>query len=345
MESKFKEFKPTSWSIDNKTSIYVLAVIIAVFGMLNYRSIPKEQFPELVIPTIIVNTIYPGTSPSDIENLITRPIEKNLKSINGVKKISSNSIQDFSSIVVEFNTNVKVEDAKQKVKDAVDKTKSDLPNNLPQEPSVMDIDFSEIPIMYLNLSGNIDLANLKKYADMMQDRIEALKEITRVDIVGALDREIQIDVDMYKMQAASVTFSDIERAVAYENMTISGGSIDMQGMKRSIRVVGEFTNIDQINNIVFNTSSGAQVMLRDIAQVKDSFHEQESYARLNNQNVITLNVIKKSGQNLLVASDEIKKIVEEMKQSDLPSKLNVTITGDMSKYTRNTLTDLNNTII
>lgn len=345
MENKFKEFKPTSWSIDNKTSIYVLAVIIAVFGMLNYRSIPKEQFPELVIPTIIVNTIYPGTSPSDIENLITRPIEKNLKSINGVKKISSNSIQDFSSIVVEFNTNVKVEDAKQKVKDAVDKTKSDLPNNLPQEPSVMDIDFSEIPIMYLNLSGNIDLANLKKYADMLQDRIEALKEITRVDIVGALDREIQIDVDMYKMQAASVTFSDIERAVAYENMTIAGGSIDMQGMKRSVRVVGEFVNIEQIKNIVFNTSSGAQVMLRDIAQVKDGFHEQESYARFNNQNVITLNVIKKSGQNLLVASDEIKKIVEEMRQSDLPSRLKVTITGDMSKYTRNTLTDLNNTII
>ncbi len=342
---KLKEFFGTSWAIDNKTSIYVLAVIIAIFGMLSYQSIPKEQFPELVIPTMIVNTIYPGTSPTDMENLVTRPIEKNLKSINGVKKITSNSIQDFSTIIIEFNTGIEVAEAKQKVKDAVDKSKSDLPNDLPADPNVMEIDFSEIPIMYINISGDFELERLKKYADEMQDQIEALKEITRVDIVGALDREIQINVDMFKMQAASVSLSDIERAVASENLTISGGSIEMQGMKRSVRVTGEFKNLDVIKNIVIKSSSGAIAYLKDIAEIKDGFEDKASYASLDRKNVITLNIVKKSGQNLLEASDKIKDIIDNMKKADLPSTLNITITGDQSVHTRTTLADLNNTII
>jgi multidrug efflux pump subunit AcrB len=342
---KLKEFFGTSWAIDNKTSIYVLAIIIAIFGMMSYQSIPKEQFPELVIPTMIVNTIYPGTAPTDMENLVTRPIEKNIKSINGVKKITSNSIQDFSTIIIEFNTGITVADAKQKVKDAVDKSKSDLPNDLLEDPAVMEIDFSEIPIMYINISGDFELEKLKKYADEMQDEIEALKEITRVDIVGALDREIQINVDMYKMQAASVALSDIDRAIASENITISGGSVEMQGMKRSIRVTGEFKNLDIIKNIVIKSSSGALAYLKDIAEIKDGFKDRESYASMDRKNVITLNIVKKSGQNLLEASDKIKEIIDHMKKEELPSNLNVTITGDMSVHTRTTLADLNNTII
>ncbi|MFZ4740499.1 MAG: efflux RND transporter permease subunit [Bacteroidales bacterium] len=342
---KLKEFFGTSWAIDNKTSIYVLAVIIAIFGIMSYNSIPKEQFPELVIPKMIVTTIYPGTSPTDMENLVTRPIEKNLKSIKGVKKITSNSIQDFSSIIVEFNTTVEVADAKQKVKDAVDKSKPDLPNNLLKDPSVMDVDLSEMPIMYINISGDFELEKLKKYADILQDEIESMKEITRVDIVGALDREIHIDVDMYKMQAASVSLNDIDRAIASENLTISGGAIEMQGMKRSIRVTGEFKNMAVIENIVIKSSSGALTYLKDIAAIKNDFKDKESYATLDRKNVITLNVVKKSGENLLDASDKIKDIIEKLKENKFPSKLNINITGDMSVHTRTTLADLNNTII
>ncbi|MFA6924296.1 MAG: efflux RND transporter permease subunit [Bacteroidales bacterium] len=342
-----KEFKPTSWSIDNKTSIYVLVFIIFIFGIINYMTIPKEQIPDIVIPTILVNTVYPGTGPSDMENLITRPLEKSIKSINGVKKITSNSIQDFSMIAVEFNENVKVDDAKQKVKDAVDKTKKDLPSDLSKygDPQVMDIDLSEIPIMNINLSGDIDLNKLKKYADDAKDKIESFKEITRVDIIGALDREIQINVDMYKMQAASVSFNDIDRAISSENVIISGGNINMSGMSRSIRVVGEFKNIEEIKNIYFHSSSGAVVALKDIAEIKDSFKDQESYARLNGKNVVTLNVIKKSGQNLLDASDKIKNALKELKETKYPEKLKISITNDQSKFTRTTLEDLNNTII
>jgi len=346
MEKLNKEFFATSWAINNKLSVYVLVFIIAVFGLINYYTIPKEQIPEIVIPMININTIYPGTSPSDMENLVTRPLEKNLKSMSGVKKITSRSVQDFSAIIVEFNTGIEIKDAKQKVNDAVDKTKKDLPTD-PSfiEPSVMEIDLSEIPIQYINLSGDIPLDRLKKYADDMQDRIESLKEITRVEIGGALTREIQVDVDMYKMKAASLTFRDIEQAVSLNNMTVSGGNIDLQNMSRSIRVVGEVTNIDEIKNVILNTNSGAIVKLRDIATVRDGFHQAENYARYDGKNVVTLNVIKKSGQNLLDASDKIKAIIADMQKTKLPSNLIVEVTGDQSRNTRNTVNELNNTII
>ncbi len=344
-KDKIKEFFATSWAIDNKTSIYVLVVLITILGIKSYISIPKEQFPEIIVPTVLVTTVYPGTSPVDIENLITRPIEKQLKSISGVKTVSSNSVQDFCSIVVEFNTNVSVGDAKQKVKDAIDKAKAQLPNDLPKDPDVMEIDFSEIPIMYLQISGNYDLEKLRKYAEVAQDRIESLKEITRVDIAGALEREIQINVDMYKMQAAGVAMSDVERAVASENRTVSAGDISSYGMKRTIRVSGEFKSARDLDNIVLKSTTGAMVYLKDVAQLVDGFKEQESFSRLNGENVITLNVIKRSGQNLIEAADQIKEITQDLKENTYPNDLKVTVTGDQSRFTKNTLEELNNTII
>ncbi|MEK7718453.1 MAG: efflux RND transporter permease subunit [Bacteroidota bacterium] len=344
-KSFIKEFFATSWAVDNKTSVYVLMTIISILGLLNYYQIPKEQFPEVVIPYIIVNSPYPGTSPVDIENLITRPVEKQLKSIADVKKITSNSVQDFSSIVVEFDPSVAVESAKQRVRDAVDKAKRDLPSDLPDQPQIMDVNLAEFPVMYINISGNYDLDKLKKYAEIIQDRVEGVKEITRVDIVGALEREIQINCDIFKMQAARVTFSDIEGAVARENLTISGGTITMNGTKNSVRLKGQFENVQDVRNIVVHASGGAYIKLSDLADVSDSFKEQESFSRLDGKNVITLNVIKKSGTNLLDASDQIKEIVSSVKGKELPDDLTLTISGDQSRMTRNTLEELNNTII
>ncbi len=344
-ENKFKEFFATSWAIDNRTSIYVLAVLISLLGMMNYYFIPKETFPQVIIPYIVVSTPYPGTSPEDMENLVTRPIEKQLKSISNVKNITSNSVPDFSSILVEFEPDLSIETAKQRVRDAVDKAKSDLPTDLPSDPDIMDIDISAMPVMFLNISGNYDLVKLKHYAEIAQDRIEGLKEITRVDIVGALDREIQIDADIFKMQAAKVTFGNIEQAVAMENLTISGGNLTNHGTRNTVRIKGQFTDVETIRNIVVQSSSGAMVKLGDIAEVNDSFAEQASFARLDGKNVITLNVIKKSGANLLDASDQIKEIVADLKAREYPKDMEVTITGDQSRFTRNTLEELNNTII
>lgn len=342
---EFKEFKPSSWAINNKISIYVLTVIIALAGIMTYNSIPKESFPEIVVPTIYINTVYLGNSPTNIENLVTKPLEKQLKGIAGVKKLNSTSLQDVSVIMVEFNTSFKVSDAKEKVKDAVDKAQMDLPKDLTRQPTVMEVNFSELPILYVNLAGKMDLNKLKKYSDDLKDKIEGMKEISKVVMVGDLEREIQINVDMYKLQAANFALGDIQRAVQMENMNISGGLVPMDGMKRNLSIKGEFKTVDEIKNLVVTSGSGAKVYLKDIADVVDGTKEQESYARLEGKNVITLNVVKRSGENLIDASDKINALIEKMKKENFPSDLKVTITGDQSEKTRSTLHDLINTII
>ena len=344
MQDINKEFRPTSWAIDNRVSIYIATIIITLAGIFTYIRLPKEQFPEVVFPQIYVLTFY-SASPTDIENLISKQLEKEMKSIAGVKKITSNSVQDISNVLIEFRTDVKVDKAKQEVKDAVDRARNKLPNDLINEPQVVEIDISEVPIMNINLSGDYDLFTLKKYADQIQDKIESLKEIRRVDIVGALDREIQINVDLFKVAQAGISLDDIESAVRYENMIISGGQLSMGGMKRSLSVNGEFASAEQIGNVVVRSIRGGMVYLKDVAEVVDANKEQESFARLDEKNVITLNVIKRSGENLISASDQINAAVEAIKKDLLPPGMKVTITADQSEGTRTSLQDLINTII
>lgn len=345
MQDTNKEFKPSSWSIDNKTSIYILTIIITLAGLVSYNNLPKEQFPEVKFPSILITTIYPGTSPNDMEQLVTKQLEKQVSTISGVKKVKSNSVQDFSVINVEFNTDQDVDLSLQRVKDAVDKAKNDLPNNLPDDPQVTDIDASQFPIMQVNISGDLPLDKMKTYADDLKDEIEGLKEITRADMAGALEREIQINLDMYKAEVANITFNDIQMAVASENVTVSGGAVDMDGLKRSISVIGQYKDPKKIGDIIIRGQTGATVYLKDIAEIKDDFKEKESYARLEHKNVITLNVIKKSGENLIDAADKIKAISERYEKEVFPPGLKITITGDQSEETRTTLHDLINTII
>jgi len=244
LKGKIKEFKPTSWSINNKTSIYLLIIFVTIIGVYQFVTTPKEQFPDIVVPTIYVQTTYVGNSPSDIENLVTRPIEKQIKGITGAKinKLTSTSVQDYSAIIVEFETDVQTDVALQKVKDAVDKSKTDLPTDLTTQPNVLEVSFSDFPIMYVNISGNYDMQRLKKYADDLKDKLEELSQINRVDEVGAPEREFQINIDNYKMQSANITFNDIANAVTGENADISGGLLDVGNMKRTLQLRGQFKN-------------------------------------------------------------------------------------------------------
>jgi len=344
---KFKQFKPTTWSIKNKTSIYLVMVFVSMAGIYQFMTLPKEQFPDIVIPTIYVSTPYVGNSPKDIENLVTKPIEKQIKGITGAKinKVTSTSQQDYSAIVVEFETDVSTDVALQKVKDAVDKAKQDLPTDLTEQPSVVEVSFSDQPIMYVNISGNYDLMRLKKYADDMKDNLEELPQINRVDLVGAPEREFQINVDNYRMQSTGITFDDIANAVQRENLDISGGLLDVGNMKRNLQLKGQFKTAYDIQQIVLRNHNGAAVYLKDIATVIDTIKDKESYARLSGKNVITLNIIKRSGENLIETSDGVKGVVDEMRKSEFPKDLNVVITGDQSTATRNSFNDLVNSIV
>lgn len=347
MKEVFKEFKPSSWVVDNRTTIFIVSLIITVMGISTYNSLPKELYPDITLPTIYVSTIYPGSSPADMENLITKELEKEVGAISGINKISSNSVQDFSSIMVEFVSGTDINDANQRVKDAVDKAKPNLPGDLDPQygPNVLKVEFAEFPIMFVNVSGDYDLGTLNRYAELLQDKIEEVPEVSKVDIIGAPEREIQINLDMYKMQAAQVTIYDVYQAVSNENKIVSGGSIQVDEMRRSISVNGEFDNVEQLKNLVVVNMQNAPIYLKDLGEIKDDFKEQESFARLDGKKVITLNVIKKSGENLIAASDNIEVLLEELQAKELPSDLEVTVTGDQSSMTRTQLQDLINSII
>jgi multidrug efflux pump len=346
---KAKTFFLTNWAVNNRTAIYIIAALITFYGINQFNTLPKEQFPDIVMPTISISTIYVGNSPKDIENLVTRPIEKQLKGISGAKvnKITSTSQTDYSLIIVEFDSDIKTELAKLKVKDAIDKAKTELPNDLTAQPNAQEFAFSEMPIMFVNVSGDYDGIKLKEYAEKLQDRFEQLSELTRAQIVGAPEREIQINADPYKMQAASISFMDIENAVSRENHDVTGGLIEVDDMKRTIKVKGQFTSALDLQNIIVRSSSrGASLYLRDIAELKDTIKQKESYARLDGKNVVTLNIVKRAGENLIVAAGKVKDIVESMKKNkELPDNLNVVITGDQSKTTATSFNDLVNTIV
>lgn len=340
-----KEFKISSLAVDNKTTVYVLAFMITVLGLIAYTSMPIESFPEVKLPTIYVGTSHPGNSPLDMENLITRPIEKEINTITGVDKITSTSIQDYSTIIVEFNTDVAVKDALQDVKDAVDKAKKDLPSDLDRDPNIFELDFSEFPIMNINLSADMSIDRLKEFAELLEDDIEKLTEISKVEIRGTKDKEVKIEVDLHKMAALNITFQDIENAIGSENVTISGGNILVDGLRRTIRVVGEFTDMTQIENIVVKYEKQDVVHLKDIAHVEFGYEEPKSFARLNKNPVVMLDVIKSSGENLIEASKKINQILENAKDTYLPKNLSISITNDQSDMTVEQVDSLENSIV
>jgi len=353
MKDQEKEFGPSSWAIDNKRAVYVLIFLITLLGFSAYNSLPKENFPDITIPKIYVTTIYQGQSPENIETLVTRQLEKQMKSLKGLKKVTSNTQQNVSVITCEFNTDVKIRDAKQDVKDAVDKAKQDLPqndNNL-KESTVSDIDVADQPILYINLSGDYDLKKLKEYADNIKDDVEGMKEISQVVEVGALEPNIQINVDINKMSAAQVSYGDIIQAIGNENILSTAGTITTDGEQRTVDVKEDFKSADEVAALVIRNPQGKAIYLRDIAEIKDGFQDQKSYARLktpddpNFKNVITLNVSKRAGENLIEASNEIYDIIKQKQKTIFPSGLHITITGDQSDKTRSTLNDLINTII
>lgn len=340
-----REFKISSFAVDNRTSVFVLTFIILVLGIVSYSSMPREAFPEITQPEIYVGTIYPGNSPVDMENLITRPIEKELKSITGVDEMTSTSIQDYSTIIISFSFDVPVEKALQEVKDAVDRAMPELPTDLDTDPDIFELDFSDIPIMNVNLSGDQSMEELREYAEYLQDEIEELRQVKEVDIRGLLEQEINILVDVKKMESALISFRDIEDAIFQENVTMSGGDILTDGYRRNLRVVGEFHTVEQLEEIIVKRDKGDFVKLKDIAKVEFGYEDRESFARLDGNPVVTLDVKKQSGENIIQASNAINDIVDYAQAKKFPKDLNVSITGDQSTQTQQMVMDLENNII
>ena len=345
-DTLYKEFKLTSLALKNKTTIYLLTALLFIFGVFSYTSLPKELFPEVYYPTIMVTTPYPGNPPLDMENLVTRPLEKEIERVKGLKKITSTSSQDISAIFVEFNPGIEISTALREVKDAIDKAKSNLPDDLPTDPAASDIDFSEFPVININIYGDYSVNELKRFAEFIEDELEEVDEISKVEIKGITEREIKINVDLHQMEAKKISFNDIEGAIANENISMSGGELKVEGNTRSIRVIGEFANMSQIENVIVKNENNNIVYLKDIAEVVYGYKEAESFARLNKQSVVSLQVVKKSGKNLLSAIDKLfDKIETAQKNGVLPSDLSITYTNDQSEIIRSQISNLENSLI
>jgi len=343
-----KEFKLSTWSIRNKMTVYVLIFIIFLAGLTSYLGMPREAFPEVSAPEIYITTPYPGNSALDIEKLLTRPMEKKINGISEVDDILSNSLEGYSTIDVKFDFSVTPDQALRKVKDKVDEAKADknFPKDLPADPNVFKLNFAEMmPIMNINLSGDFSMDQLKKYADYLQDKIEALPEISEVDIRGVQDKEMEVSLDLHKMELLKLNFNDIATAIKNENVTISAGELKEGGMVRNVRVEGEFKNAKEIANIIVKREKQKVVYLRDIAKVRYKQQEKESYARQYGKDVVMLDVKKRGGENLINASEKIDKILAKSKAEVFPSNLIISKTNDMSNKTKTQVSNLENSII
>ncbi|HMQ08358.1 MAG TPA: efflux RND transporter permease subunit [Saprospiraceae bacterium] len=339
-----RQFSLSSLAVDNGTSVILIAIMIILFGTRSYRDMPKEQFPDASLPTVYINTSYFGNSAKEIENLITRPIEKEIEAISGIKDVKSTSIQDFSVIICEFVADMEMEEALRKTKDAVDKAKSELPNDLDEDPTILEVAFADFPIITVNISGKYSNDELEKYADYLEDRIKGIKQIAKVEKKGVLETEIKIDADLARMQSLKVSFGDIENAVRSENMTMSAGELVRNDFRRSIRVIGQFESISEIENLIIKSENGRPIFLNEIAKVSRSYKERTSYARADGLPVISLNIIKRKGENLIYAIDNMKAVIESNKKN-LPEDLSITYFNDQSINTQNQVDNLENSII
>jgi multidrug efflux pump len=338
-----RTFGPTNLALRNRTSIAALVFIIAILGISAYITIPKESSPEITIPMISIATIYPGVAPQDMETLVTRVIEEELNKIPQIKELTSTSQMGVSSIVAEFHNTMNMDEALQKVREKIDLARPKLPADA-EDPVLSEFNFSEWPIMQVNISGEYDLVRLKDVAEDLKDRLEQIPSILEVRLSGGLEREVRVDVDLALLQYYGIAFGDVINTIRSENVTIPGGSIDVGTQAFLVRVAGEFQDTEVIRDIVVKAEGGRPIYVRDIATVDFGFKDRNSYARLNGASVVTLDIVKRSGENIIATAEAVKAAVEQLRPT-FPPTTAVTFTSDQSEDIRNMVMSLENNII
>lgn len=329
--------------VDNKVTVYILVAIIIISGVFAYIGLPRESSPSVKIPYVFVATVYPGVTPQDIENLVTNEIEKEVKAISGVKKITSVSRESFSMISIEFTTDVDIDNALQKVRDKVSTAKTKMPQDI-KEPVITEINISELPILYINVTGNIGLWKLKEVGDKISDKVEEIPGVLSGEVVGGVDREVKIDVDGDKLKHYNLGFNDLTNAVGFENLNVPGGALDIGKSSYLIRVPGEYKDPEQMADIVVKNDPSGNIYIRDVAKVTYGYADRKTYSRANGEESVTVVIKKRSGANIIEIAEQIKKIAEENKDL-LPPGVKVTYTGDQSKFIKNTVHELENGVI
>ncbi len=331
-------------AVKNRISVMVLILIIIVTGLYTYISLPRESSPDITIPYVFVQTNYRGVSAADIETAITIKIEKKLKGLDKVKNISSVSSQGLSQINIEFLPGTDIDEVLTRVKDKVDEAKNDLPTDLENDPSVFEVNFSDMPIVVYSLAGEAGPRLLKKIADDLKDDIEAIPGVLEVDVTGGQEREIRIEVDTDKLAYYRIPITSLQSAVVTENQNTSGGAITLGDGRYQLKVPGEFDTPEEILSLVVATHNGRPIYLKDVAKVLDGVKDEISKSRLDGINAINLSVKKRAGENVIKISDRIDDVVSKA-SATFPKGTTITKLMNNSKEIRAMVADLENNII
>ena len=331
-------------ALKRQVTVLALLVIIVVAGLYSYSTLPRESFPDITIPYVFVTTTYEGVAPADMEELITIPIERKLKGIDDVEEIRSTSAEGISTVAIKFLPKVDLDDALQKVRDKVDQAEGDLPADLQDDPVIKEVNFSDMPVIRVVLSGPFSLRRLQNLAEDIQDRLESISGVLEARLTGGLEREIHVEFDLDRVRAYNVPFSSIVGSLTNSNVNMPGGSMDIGEGKYLVRVPEDFQHPSEIFSIVAFVRDGKPVYLRDLATIKDAFKDPLTRSRINREKSVTIGVLKRSGENIVRVTDEVKRVVNDMRP-ELPQTLQIDLTADQSNDVRLMVSDLENNII
>jgi multidrug efflux pump len=334
----------SDYSVKHGTTVIVLVVIIVIMGISAYITLPRESAPDIEFPYILILANYEGASPSDMESLVTYPIERKLKSLTDVKQMTSTSSEGSISIFMEFEPEVDIDTALQKVRDKVDEATPDLPDDL-DDPTVTELSSNSMfPVMFVNISGDVGLVRLKKIAEDMEEDIESVRGVLDANVLGGLEREIRVEFDHDRVSAYGLTMAEIIRTVTRNNLNTPGGSIDIGEAKYSMKIPAEFVSPDEIDNLVVAVRNGRPIYLSDVAVARDTFKDRDSFSRLSGEEAVSIKVTKRSGEHLLRIAGEIKDIIKQY-ESRLPHGIKFTVSSDSSKEIHTMVSDLENNIL
>lgn len=331
------------WLVDHPTTVLVAVVAMLIFGISAYATLPRESTPDITIPVVVVTTPYIGVSPEDIETLVTIPMERQLKDLKDVDKMTSTSYEGASSVILEFNPDKDVDDALQKVREKVDAAESDLPEDA-EDPIVSEISFSDIPVLIVSMTGPQDEEELKDLAEDLADDLEAIPGVLDVKVTGGLTREIQVLADPDRMALYDIGFNDLMMAMQSENVNIPGGNVDADSVNYLLRIPGEFETADDIGDVPLKNVGGQTVFVRDVARVVDGYADRATYARMNGTPSISLSIQKRVGENIIEVAD-LSRVVVQDASAEWPEGVEYAFLADQSREINAMVGELENNIL
>ncbi len=332
------------FAVDRQATVLVLLVLIVVAGVYSYATLPREDNPDITIPYVFVTTRYEGVAPKDMETLITIPLERKLKGISDVEEVRSTSAEGISNVAIKFLPKVDVDDALQKVRDKVDQAKKDLPSDLPDDPVIEELNFSDWPILQVVLSGPFSLKRLKTFGEDFEDAIESIPGVLDAEIIGGLEREIHVEFDLDRVAAYRIPVSSLVTSLQRNNVNMPGGSMDIGPTRYLVRVPEDFQHPSEIDSIVVLVRDGKPIYLRDVAFIRDHYKDPTTRSRINGRKSVTISVTKRAGENIVIINDQVKELVGRMR-SQLPPALKIDLTSDRSEDVRMMVADLENNIL